>query len=202
MITFRTPISISTPHTYISTQPFLPSQSPLSTTFGVWFTKSIKMQTGKLLSWPAMPLKWIGHDGPVTCVHYSPNGKYIISGSIDKTIRVWDAEIGAPVGEPLMGHTDSVRSLAYSPDGRHFISGSKDMTIQMWDGETGVIVGQPLKGHTSGVWSIAYSPDGQRIASGSYGSTIRIWDAETRIAAGKPLNGHTSTVWSVAYAPD
>src|SRR5258708_4468333 len=179
MITFRTPISISTPHTYISTQPFLPSQSPLSITFSIWFTKSIKMQTGKLLSWPAMPLKWIGHDGPVVCVHYSPDGKHIISGSMDKTIRVWDAEIGAPVGEPLKGHTGNVRSIAYSPDGRHIISGSRDMTIRIWDAETGAEVGEPLKGHIDGVLSIAYSPDGRHIISGSEDKEIRIWDAET-----------------------
>jgi len=56
IITFHTPISISTPHTYISTGPFLPSQSPLSTIFSTEFTKAIKMKTGKLSSWPAPPL--------------------------------------------------------------------------------------------------------------------------------------------------
>jgi hypothetical protein len=56
IITFYTPISISAPHTYISTRPFLPSQSPLSSTFGTLFTKAIKVQGRKLLSWPAPPL--------------------------------------------------------------------------------------------------------------------------------------------------
>src|SRR5258706_4794844 len=59
IITFHTPISISAPHTYISTGHFLPSQSPLSSIFSEWFTKTIKMQRGKLLSWPAPPLQWI-----------------------------------------------------------------------------------------------------------------------------------------------
>src|SRR5258708_16454560 len=95
IITFRTPISMSTPHTYISTRPFLPSQSHLLAIFSAGFTKAIKTQTGKLLSWPAPPLEWIGHNEAVRCTSYSPNGRQIVSGSDDKTIRIWDAETGA-----------------------------------------------------------------------------------------------------------
>src|SRR5258708_947383 len=137
IITFRTPISISTPHTYISTRPFLPSDSPLSSTFSAEFTKGIKMQRGKLLSGQAPPLEWIGHSGPVTCTSYSPNGRHVVSGSEDNTIRIWDAESGAAVGEPLTGHAEGVSSVAYSPDGRHIVSGSSDNTIRIWDAESG-----------------------------------------------------------------
>src|SRR5258706_3688646 len=90
IITFHTPISISTPHTYISTGPFLPSQSPLSSIFGRRFTKIIKMQRGKLLSWPAPPLQWIGHSRPVTSLSCSPTRYPIVTGSQDKTILIWD----------------------------------------------------------------------------------------------------------------
>src|SRR5258707_14861727 len=117
VITFRTPMSISTPHTYISTGPFLPSHSGLSTIFSMWFTKGMKVQRGKLLSWPAPALEWIGHSGAVICMSYSPDGWHIVSGSDDKAIRIWDAETGAAVGEPLEGHTNMVWSIAYSPDG-------------------------------------------------------------------------------------
>src|SRR5258708_10430525 len=87
--TFRTAITLSTPHTYISTGPFLPSESHLSkTTFGTWFTKGMKMQRGRLLSWPSPPTEWIGHTSAVLCVNYSPNGCYIVSGSIYNTIRM------------------------------------------------------------------------------------------------------------------
>jgi WD40 repeat protein len=64
------------------------------------------MVRGKLSSWPAPPLEWIGHANYITCVTYSPNGRQIISGSWDKTIRIWDAETGAVIGEPLKGHTE------------------------------------------------------------------------------------------------
>jgi WD40 repeat protein len=117
------------PHTYISTQPFLPSQSPLSTTFSMEFTKAIKLQRQKLLSWPPAPLRWTGHTSCVACMCYSPNGQHLISGSQDLTIRIWDAETGAAVGHPLKGHTGQITSVAYSPDGHHIISGSDNKTI-------------------------------------------------------------------------
>ncbi len=121
---------------------------------------------------------------------------------MDMTIRIWDAETGAAVGNPLEGHTDMVESVTYSLDGRHIISGSYDKTVRIWDAETGAAVGNPLKGHTDAVLSVAYSPDGRYIISGSCDRTIRIWDAETGAAVGNPLEWHTAWVFSVAYSPD
>ena len=160
------------------------------------------MQSGKTLSWPEPPLRWIGHRGSVRCVSYSPDGRHIVSGSFDHTIRIWDTEIGAAIGEPLEGHASWVASVAYSPDGRHIVSGSQDKTIRIWDAKAGAAVGGPLKGHTSGVRSVAYSPDGRHIISGSWDYTIRIWGSETGASVGQPLEGHTSDVMYVAYSPD
>src|SRR5258708_6137180 len=90
------------------------------------------MKSGKLLSWPGPPLQWIGHSEAVLRTSYSPNGRHIVSGSDDNTIRIWDAETGAAVGEPLTGHTYWVNSVAYAPDGRHIVSGSGDKSIRVW----------------------------------------------------------------------
>ena len=79
---------------------------------------------------------------------YSPNGCYIVTGSLDMTIRIWDAKTGDAVSKPLEGHTDCVQSVAYSPDGLHIISRSDDRTIWIWNSETGSVVGNPLEGHT------------------------------------------------------
>ena len=105
-------------------------------------------------------------------VAYSPNGRHIVSGSGDGTIRIWDAETGTAVGNPLQGHNAQVQSVAYSPDGRHIISGSDDCTIRIWDAETGTAVGNPLEGRTGLVQSIAYSSDGQH---GSLDKTASVW---------------------------
>ncbi|KAG9083520.1 AdoMet-dependent rRNA methyltransferase spb1 [Ceratobasidium sp. 370] len=74
-----------------------------------------------------------GHIGHVYSVAYSPNGAYIVSGSWDKTIRIWDAHTGRPVGQPLNGHAHYVTSVAYSPNGAYIVSGSRDNTIRIWD---------------------------------------------------------------------
>jgi WD40 repeat protein len=125
--------------------------------------------------------RWESHfEGTqIQCIpSVSPDGKRIVSGSGDKTIRIWDAETGVQMGEPLRGHTDSVEAVAISPDGKHIVSGSTDNTIRVWDVETGAQVGEPLRGHTQWVTSVAISPDGKRIVSGAWDSFIRIWSAE------------------------
>jgi len=89
---------------------------------------------------------------------YSPDhGLHIISGSTDKTIRIWDGIAGTATGKLLKGHTASVRSVAHSPDGWHIIS---DGTIQIWNAETGIAVGKPLEGVIGYVLCIACSLNG------------------------------------------
>ncbi|KAG9010280.1 hypothetical protein FRB90_007835 [Tulasnella sp. 427] len=106
---------------------------------------------------------------------------------------MWDAQTGAPIGEPLRGHTEWVNAVAFSPDGTRLASGSDDETIRMWDAQTGAPIGEPLRGHTSYVSAVAFSLDGTRLASGSDNETIRMWDAQTGAPIGEPLTGHTDS---------
>ena len=107
----------------------------------------------------------------------APDDTRIVSGSEDKTVRVWDAERGVQIGSPLQGHTWSVTSVAFSPDGTRIVSGSNDNTVRVWDAERGVEIGSPLQGHTSYVTSVAFSPDGTMIVSGSDDKIVGVWDA-------------------------
>ncbi|KIN95038.1 hypothetical protein M404DRAFT_68281, partial [Pisolithus tinctorius Marx 270] len=66
-------------------------------------------------------------------VAFSPDGKRIVSGSRDKTVRVWDVVGGVQIGSPLEGHTDEVESVAFSPDGKRIVSGSWDNTVRLWE---------------------------------------------------------------------
>jgi WD40 repeat protein len=90
-------------------------------------------------------------------------------------VRLWDADTGQPIGQPLTGHTSAVFSVAFSPDGHRIVSGSSDNTVRLWDAETGQPIGQPLTGHTEAVNSVAFSPDGHRIVSASADKTVRLW---------------------------
>jgi hypothetical protein len=118
-----------------------------------------------------------GHTGPVSSVAFSPDGKRLVSGSQDHTLKVWDAQTGQQTLS-LKGHTGGVTSVAFSPDGKRLVSGSDDRTLKVWDAQTGQET-LSLKGHTGGVWSVAFSPDGKRLASGSTDSTVKVWDAQT-----------------------
>ena len=63
-----------------------------------------------------------GHTGGVNSVVFSPDGKKIVSGSWDCTIRVWDSENGIEIIQSLKGHSENVCCVAYSPDGKRIAS--------------------------------------------------------------------------------
>ena len=71
---------------------------------------------------------------------FSPDGRRIVSGGFDKTVRIWDAGTGQQIGAPLTGHTKTVESVAFSPDGRRIASGG-DKTVRIWDAGTGQQIG-------------------------------------------------------------
>jgi WD40 repeat protein/septum formation inhibitor MinC len=143
-----------------------------------------------------------GHEHIVSSVAFSPDGRRIVSGSRDQTLRLWDAQTGQPIGEPLRGHEREVSSVAFSPDGRRIVSGSDDRTLRLWDAQTGQPIGEPLRGHEREVSSVAFSPDGRRIVSGSDDQTLRLWDAQTGQPIGEPLRSHEDFITSVAFSPD
>jgi WD40 repeat protein len=153
--------------------------------------------------WPTERLQaFKGHTGSVNSVGFSPDGKLIVSGSDDSTIRFWDSQTGQPIGTPFKGHTGLVNSVAFSPDGKSIVSGSHDSTIRFLDSQSGKSIGTPFKGHTKTVSSVAFSPDGKSIVSGSWDKTIRLWDSQSGKSIGTPFKGHTDLVNSVAFSPD
>jgi len=140
-----------------------------------------------------------GHTGWVSSAGYSPDGRFILSTSGDKTIRVWEAGSGALL-HTLTKHMGTVFSAEYSPDGQFIVSVSDDQTLRIWEVESRALV-QTLKGHTDRVTSAGYSPDGRFIVSASGDKTVRVWEAANG-ASLRTLERHTGAVWSAGYSPD
>jgi tetratricopeptide (TPR) repeat protein len=107
-------------------------------------------------------------------VAFSPDGKTVLTGSEDRTARLWDATTGRPLGPP-MTHLGQVDSVAFSPDGKTVLTGSGDKTARLWDAATGRPLGPPLD-HQGAVMSVAFSPDGTTVLTGSLDTTARLWD--------------------------
>jgi WD40 repeat protein len=148
---------------------------------------------------PSARTQLAGHMKPVQSVAFSPDGKIIVSGSADQTMRLWDVTKGQLI-RTFEGHTNTVQSVAFSPDGKTIVSGSADQTVRLWDVTTGQIE-RTFLGSTEAVRSVVFSPDGKTILFGGADWTVQLWD----IATGHIIHtfeGHTEIVRSVAFSPD
>jgi WD40 repeat protein len=77
----------------------------------------------------------LGHKDSILSVTFSPDGKYLASGSRDKTIKLWSLESQQEI-TTLQGHNGSIYSVAFSPDGKYLASGSGDKTVKLWSVES------------------------------------------------------------------
>ena len=139
-----------------------------------------------------------GHSGQVRAVAATSDGRRLISGAYDRTVRAWDLGTDACI-RVLRGHADRVLCVATSSDGRRAASGSADGTIRVWDLSSGDSLA--LDGHESDVFAVVFTPDGRSCLSGSFDRTVRIWDLESSRCTGV-LEGHEDSVFSLAVTPD
>jgi WD40 repeat protein len=141
----------------------------------------------------------VGHTAVVRSAAFSPNGKYVISGGDDNTLRLWEVWTGREV-RVFEGHSDRVSSVAFGPEGKFVVSASHDQTLRLWEVTTGREV-RSFEGHEGTVNSAAYSPDGKYVISGGEDKTVRLWEVSTGTEV-RVLKRHDSSVNSVTFTRD
>jgi WD40 repeat protein len=137
--------------------------------------KSGELETGDLWAKPSWILEHtlVGHTDWVRTLTFTPDNKYIVSGSFDRTLRIWQVSTAKAVST-LDKHSKGVFALTITPDNQILASGSWDEAIVLWNATDGSFL-RELVGHKSSVRALAASQDSQYLLSGSFDRSIRCW---------------------------
>ncbi len=140
-----------------------------------------------------------GHRDVAQCLAFHPTRPLLVSGSSDRTVRVWDLTTHAEV-LVLEDHDNEVRELAFSPDGSELASVAWDGTVRVLDAETWELRAV-VRSEVPVLNALAWAPDGATLAVGTRTGEIQLFERATgaRLAT---LSGHTSRVTRLAFTPD
>ena len=185
-------ITIAAPHTYISA---LPLAAPDTLLYKAYIGELVAERPWVVSK--AMTCSCIlrGHENEVNSVAFAVDGSKIVSGSDDRTLRLWDAVQWIHLREPIR-HESAVVATEFSSDGSRLTSVSSDGIARQWDVRQATALA-----HHFDALGVAYSPNSSQIVSISSDAKIRSWDANTGKAI-RELTGHWGAVLCVAFSPD
>ncbi|GMI55829.1 hypothetical protein ScalyP_jg7389 [Parmales sp. scaly parma] len=186
----------------------LPGQSPLVAPAPTSSSTAITARSASNLeiptpSWhPSWKIHSVisGHLGWVRSVAFDPGNEFFVTGSADRTIKVWDfakASVAAPdaLKLTLTGHINAVRGLAISPRHPYMFSCGEDKMVKCWDLEYNKVIRQ-YHGHLSGVFCLKLHPTLDILITGGRDACARVWDMRTKEQI-HCLGGHEGTVASI-----
>lgn len=114
-----------------------------------------------------------GHMQLINQVQFSPDGRWVVSASFDKALKLWDGLKGVFVAT-FRGHVGPVYQISWASDSRMFVSGSKDSTLKVWDVRSRKLK-MDLPGHADEIYAVDWSPDGSMVASGGKDRVVKLW---------------------------
>jgi WD40 repeat protein/GTPase SAR1 family protein len=140
-----------------------------------------------------------GHQNRILAIAFSPDGHTLASGSLDRTIKLWNPET-YQCRLTLQGHQSWIWDIAFHPSSKTLASASYDRTVKLWDLKTGHCT-HTLEGHVGSALSVAFSPNGQWLASGGYEQMLKLWNPESGECV-RTWYAHPNRVWAVAFSPN
>jgi WD40 repeat protein len=169
---------------------------------GYWSSSGVKSHVWRWQTAGLKKLSPIGeHSEPIGTVEFSPDGRQAITGSADRTVRVWDVESGEQLAS--LRHTSWVQGLAVEPVSRT-LAVSAGRRVTLWSlpaGSGGPHPLDTLTGYKSTTLGLAFSPDGMTLATGGKDGIVRLWDMKRARWKGQ-FAWKIGAVHAVAYAPD
>jgi WD40 repeat protein len=157
---------------------------------------------GKAIVWDLVErdsvTEYTEHDNWVTGTVFTPDDQWILSGSADATLQVWDPTIGEPV--QTITATGGIGTVQITPDGKYVLAATTDGYVNIWDADSWE-VHRIFPAHPSGSWGSVLSPDGTRWVTAGFEGSAKVWD----IPSGEPiatLYGYQGNVSNVEISPD
>ncbi|PVU93855.1 hypothetical protein BB561_002986 [Smittium simulii] len=143
--------------------------------------------------------KLIGHSGSVYGLDFSTDNSFLISGSEDKTVRLWSTSTLSNL-VCYRGHNYPVWDVAFSPIGVYFASASYDRTARLWSCEH-IYPLRIFVGHLSDVNCVKFHPNSKYVITGSDDKTVRMWDIQTGKCV-RLFTGHRGSITCISISPD
>jgi WD40 repeat protein len=140
-----------------------------------------------------------GHAAAVTMFDFHPQRPWLISSSVDATLRLWDWQAQKTLR--TIKQSNRISSVRFSPDGRQFAATPKGDAIQVWDLESGSATALGAEYSNDGFRYLAYSPDSSLVAAGSDNGMLRVWEVKTgKLKAS--FVAHSDKIQGLAFSPD
>ncbi len=150
----------------------------------------------------------IGHTDEILCAQFSPDGKKVVTGSIDKTLKIWDAQTGVLLSN-LKSHSDNVTDVSFSPDGTRILSVSLDGTAKLWDAINGILLFTLADPWGHSLFTASFNKDGTKFITTTKRNPIGYTDPKSLaavniydVASYKVINRIEVSALYAKFSPD